>query len=108
MQIADDENPCPGSTSSPDYAAGLIIARALSGSGLPEEDQDIWECYSYDGAARLSQTSRYQWGNDGWQESATYSYSYDDNSNVESISTASQSEGLRKILPGLLQDLPSD
>jgi hypothetical protein len=108
MQIADDENPCPGSTSSPDYAAGLIIARALSGSGLPEQDQDTWECYSYDGAARLSQTSRYQWGSDGWQESATYSYSYDDNSNVESISTTSQSEGLRKILPGFLQEAPSD
>jgi hypothetical protein len=58
MQIADAENPCPGSAGSPDYSAGLIIARQLSGSGLPEADQDVWDCYLYDGAARLIETER--------------------------------------------------
>jgi hypothetical protein len=108
MQIADGENPCPGSTSSPDYAAGLIIARALSGAGLPEQDQDIWECYSYDGAARLSQTMRYQWESGDWQESAAYAYSYDDNGNVESITGTSDLGVLQKTMPGLLEDSPSD
>ena len=106
MQFKDGENPCPGSTTSPDYAAGLIIARALSGSGLPEEDQGIWECYSYDGAARLSQTSRYQGESGNWAETQTYAYDYDANGNVESITESAEAGGLEKLLPGLLDHAP--
>src|SRR5215216_5105223 len=85
MQIDGDENPCPGSTSTPDFSAGLMIARHLSGNGLPQQDQDVWDCYSYDGALRLSSTKRYRQDGSDWPEAAAYTYAYDDNGNVESI-----------------------
>jgi hypothetical protein len=85
MQIADDENPCPGSTASPDYSAGLLIGRGLSGAGLPSADQGVWDCYSYDGALRLTQSSRYQQQNGAWAMSASFTYGLDGNGNVASI-----------------------
>jgi hypothetical protein len=106
MQFKDGENPCQGSSASPDYAAGLIIARALAGTGLPDEDQGIWECYSYDGAARLSQTERYQGESGAWAEVQTYAYGYDDSGNVESITATTQSGELQKLLPGFIDDAP--
>jgi RHS repeat-associated protein len=85
MQIADDENPCPGSPSSPDYAAGLVIARALSGEGLPTQDQGVWDCYGYDGAQRLIESSRYQPDGESWVQTSSFTYGLDGNSNVRSI-----------------------
>jgi hypothetical protein len=93
MQIADDENPCPGSTSTPDFSAGLIIARYLSGNGLPQEDQGVWDCYSYDGALRLSATKRYRQEGADWPEIAAYIYAYDDNGNVERIGASGTGGG---------------
>jgi hypothetical protein len=85
MQISDGENPCTGSTATPNYSAGLLIARALSGSGLPPEDQGVWDCYSYDGALRLTQSSRYQTEGTAWVQSSSHVYGLDDNGNLQSI-----------------------
>lgn len=93
MQIADSENPCPGSTNAPDFSAGLVIARYLSGNGLPQEDQGVWDCYSYDGALRLQATNRYQQAGASWQQTSSYDYSFDDNGNVESIAISGSDGG---------------
>jgi hypothetical protein len=85
MQISDGENPCTGSAASPNYSTGLLIARALSGSALPQEDQGVWDCYSYDGARRLTQSSRYQTEGQAWMQSSSLGYALDDNGNVQSI-----------------------
>ena len=45
----------------------------------------MWDCYSYDGAARLSATNRYKQDGSDWPEAAAYTYAYDGNGNVESI-----------------------
>jgi hypothetical protein len=85
MQIGDDETPCPGSTASPDYSLGLLIGRGLSGSGLPLEDRGVWECYSYDGALRLSGSERYRGRKGAWSLLQSSAYGLDDDGNVRSI-----------------------
>jgi hypothetical protein len=89
MQFADD-NPCPGAPSSPNYAAGLLIARALSGTGLPQEDQGVWDCYSYDGGLRLSRAERYAAEGQSFVPSSVSSYGFDANGNVLSLSQTGQ------------------
>lgn len=39
-------------------------------------------------------------------ETQSYAYAYDDNDNVESITTSSEAGGLLKLLPGLLDVAP--
>jgi RHS repeat-associated protein len=89
LQFAND-NPCAGAPSSPDYSAGLLIARALSGTGLPEQDQNAWECYSYDGGLRLSQTDHYAVEDQSYVPSSSLTYGFDVNGNVLSLSEAGQ------------------
>jgi RHS repeat-associated protein len=90
MQFKDGENPCPGSAELPDYSAGLLIARALSGTGLPQEDQGIWNCYSYDGGLRLSRVERYATEGQSFVPSSSFTYGYDANGNVLFLSQTGQ------------------
>ncbi|HYN00312.1 MAG TPA: RHS repeat-associated core domain-containing protein [Aestuariivirgaceae bacterium] len=109
MQIADDENPCPGTASSPDYSSGLFIGRSLSGSGLPPADQDVWDCYSYDGASRLIETDRYEQNGSGWQGVSSYGYGLDGNGNLASIATSLPSAVLTSpsLLPAAASSISS-
>src|SRR5215217_4324408 len=79
--------PCGGSADQPNYAGGFVFAHALSGSGLPSQDQNTWSCFSYDGAGRLVESALYPADGDAWNGTISYAYGYDPNGNLTGIET---------------------
>ncbi|MFF6984350.1 RHS repeat-associated core domain-containing protein [Streptomyces sp. NPDC008343] len=127
-------SPACGGTASADASnarEGQLLGRKLYGDHLSERDRDIWSCYSYDGAGRLTDSGRYDWDGDSWNGmhdwTTTTSNTFDANSNVtgrgrgatnldpstgdttiavDSTATFTRSSGTNKLVHGSLR--PTD
>ncbi|MFI5494422.1 RHS repeat-associated core domain-containing protein [Actinoplanes sp. NPDC051859] len=90
--VSSTDSACGGTSDDDSNATpGKLLGRQLYGTWISKTDRDIWSCFRYDGAGRLTTSGRYKKVNGTWTGQDGTAYDYDANSNVTAEKTGTTS-----------------